>query len=114
MGSVISILMNPRCPHKPNLVWYEKDVIYEIDLRMYKDSNNDGIGDLQGFQEKLHYLEKNSLKSVLFRSTIFNSTDLTTFHETILNKTSLQNLLRIFNRKGFLKINFSFFLNRII
>ena len=49
MGAVISILFSPRCPHKAILDWHEKDIIYEIDLKMFKDSNEDGIGDIIGF-----------------------------------------------------------------
>ncbi len=37
--------------------WYKKTVIYQIYPRSYKDSNNDGYGDIRGIIEKLDYLE---------------------------------------------------------
>jgi maltose alpha-D-glucosyltransferase/alpha-amylase len=37
--------------------WYRRAVFYEILTRGYFDSNNDGIGDLQGLKSKLEYLE---------------------------------------------------------
>ena len=34
-----------------------KEVAYQIYPRSFSDSNNDGIGDLQGIIQKLDYLE---------------------------------------------------------
>jgi maltose alpha-D-glucosyltransferase/alpha-amylase len=38
-------------------LWYKDAVIYEVHVRTFYDSNNDGIGDFQGLREKLGYLE---------------------------------------------------------
>ena len=38
--------------------WWEKEVIYQIYPKSFKDSNNDGIGDIQGIREKLPYLKE--------------------------------------------------------
>ena len=38
--------------------WCKKAVIYQIYPRSFKDSNVDGIGDINGIIEKLTYLEK--------------------------------------------------------
>lgn len=40
-----------------NNVWWKKAVIYQIYPRSFADSNQDGIGDLQGIISKLDYLE---------------------------------------------------------
>jgi maltose alpha-D-glucosyltransferase/alpha-amylase len=37
--------------------WYQKAVFYEILVRGFYDSNNDGSGDLRGITEKLDYLQ---------------------------------------------------------
>jgi len=38
-------------------LWYKDAVIYEIHVRAFADSNNDGIGDFQGLMSKLDYLQ---------------------------------------------------------
>lgn len=39
-------------------LWYKNSVFYELYVRAYKDSNNDGHGDLKGVIEKLEYLQR--------------------------------------------------------
>jgi maltose alpha-D-glucosyltransferase/alpha-amylase len=36
--------------------WYKNAIIYGVDVRVFYDSNGDGIGDLAGLTEKLDYL----------------------------------------------------------
>lgn len=38
--------------------WWKKAVFYQIYPKSFKDTNNDGIGDLNGIREKLPYLKK--------------------------------------------------------
>ncbi|MFC2149202.1 maltose alpha-D-glucosyltransferase [Candidatus Auribacterota bacterium] len=40
-----------------NPQWYKDAVIYELHVRAFHDSNNDGIGDFNGLTQKLDYLE---------------------------------------------------------
>lgn len=44
--------------------WWKNAVIYQIYPRSFKDSNNDGIGDLQGIISKLEYLEKLGIDAI--------------------------------------------------
>ncbi|HRI67748.1 MAG TPA: maltose alpha-D-glucosyltransferase [Polyangium sp.] len=37
--------------------WYKDAIIYEVYIRAFRDSNGDGVGDLNGLTEKLDYLE---------------------------------------------------------
>jgi maltose alpha-D-glucosyltransferase/alpha-amylase len=41
----------------PNPQWYKEAVIYEIHIRAFADSNDDGIGDFNGLVERLDYLQ---------------------------------------------------------
>lgn len=38
--------------------WFEKAIIYQIYPKSYKDTNDDGIGDIPGIIEKISYLKK--------------------------------------------------------
>jgi maltose alpha-D-glucosyltransferase/alpha-amylase len=38
-------------------LWYKDAIIYELHVRAFMDSNNDGIGDFQGLVQKLDYLQ---------------------------------------------------------
>ncbi len=37
--------------------WYKDAIIYEVHIKSFHDSNNDGIGDFKGLLQKLDYLE---------------------------------------------------------
>jgi maltose alpha-D-glucosyltransferase / alpha-amylase len=41
----------------PNPLWYKDAVIYQVHVRAFFDSTNDGIGDFVGLTEKLEYIE---------------------------------------------------------
>jgi maltose alpha-D-glucosyltransferase/alpha-amylase len=40
-----------------NQLWYKDAVIYQLHVKAFADSNNDGIGDFVGLTEKLNYLQ---------------------------------------------------------
>ncbi|KAJ8919510.1 hypothetical protein NQ315_002131 [Exocentrus adspersus] len=52
--------------------WWENAVFYQIYPRSFKDSNNDGIGDLKGIIEKLDFLADTGITAV-WLSPIFKS-----------------------------------------
>jgi len=118
IGSILLVIYSTRCPPKPNLNWYEKNVIYEVDLTRFKDSNGDGIGDLQGLEEQFKYFESNKIKSILFSSSIFNSSnsqsielngnglvnkriDLLNIDPLIANSDQFNSFIKNSNRKDF-------------
>lgn len=38
-------------------LWYKDAIIYQLHVKVFFDSNNDGIGDFQGLKEKLDYIQ---------------------------------------------------------
>ncbi len=53
--------------------WYSNAVFYEIFVRSFYDSNNDGIGDLRGVIEKLDYLKNLGITGIWLMSINMNS-----------------------------------------
>jgi maltose alpha-D-glucosyltransferase/alpha-amylase len=39
-------------------LWYKDAIIYQVHVRTFRDSNDDGIGDFRGLAEKLDYLQE--------------------------------------------------------
>ena len=52
--------------------WWKEAVVYQIYPRSFKDSNGDGIGDLNGIREKLDYLKDLGV-DVLWLNPIYQS-----------------------------------------
>ena len=38
-------------------LWFKDAIVYEVHVRAFQDSNDDGIGDFQGLRERLAYIE---------------------------------------------------------
>ncbi|WP_066072625.1 glycoside hydrolase family 13 protein [Neobacillus soli] len=57
---------------KNNDQWWKKSVVYQIYPRSFKDSNGDGIGDIQGIIEKLDYLKLLGV-DVIWLSPVYDS-----------------------------------------
>jgi len=47
----------PRHDSARDATWYKTAIIYELPVKSFFDSNNDGIGDFPGLLEKLDYIE---------------------------------------------------------
>jgi maltose alpha-D-glucosyltransferase/alpha-amylase len=45
-------------------LWYKDAIIYQLHVRTFCDSNNDGIGDFQGLLQKLDYLQDLSINTI--------------------------------------------------
>lgn len=54
---VALVLIYPKCKSPDSRSWWQNEVIYRIYVRSYKDSNGDGVGDLDGVVSKLDYIK---------------------------------------------------------
>jgi len=45
-------------PLNRDVLWYKDAIIYQVHVRTFHDRNGDGIGDFQGLEEKLDYLQE--------------------------------------------------------
>ena len=53
-------------------LWWQKEIIYQVYPRSFQDSNQDGIGDLQGIISRLSYFEWLGIK-VIWLSPVYAS-----------------------------------------
>jgi maltose alpha-D-glucosyltransferase/alpha-amylase len=45
-------------------LWYKDAIIYQLHVRTFQDSNGDGIGDFQGLEQKLDYLQELGINAI--------------------------------------------------
>jgi maltose alpha-D-glucosyltransferase/alpha-amylase len=51
-------------PSNPDALWYKDAVIYQVHVRAFHDSNEDGIGDFRGLEQKLSYLQELGVNTI--------------------------------------------------
>jgi glycosidase len=102
----------------PALPWYHKTSIYQIYPRSFYDSNQDGIGDIQGIIQKLDYIKGLGFESV-WCSPFFTSPqadfgyDISDYTDIALEYGSLSDALQLIeetHRRG-MKIIFDMVMN---
>lgn len=53
VAAVLIIVVAPKCPERPTMMWYQTDVVYQINTKSFKDNDKQGAdgagtGDLGG------------------------------------------------------------------
>lgn len=72
LAAVIGMTMTtPRCKH-PNPDWWQNGIFYQIYVRSFCDSDDDGVGDLKGIIEKLPLIKELGVTTVML-SSVFKS-----------------------------------------
>src|SRR4051812_46574248 len=57
MQSIDADTTSPGVTPERDELWYKDAIIYQLHVKAFADSNNDGIGDFAGLTEKLDYLQ---------------------------------------------------------
>ncbi|KAK3092844.1 hypothetical protein FSP39_007825 [Pinctada imbricata] len=78
VAAIVIIVLAPRCPYRPDQKWYDKETVYQVYPRSFKDStkksaNNAnpvgaGLGDLAGLQSKMEYIKDLGMKVIYINS----------------------------------------------
>lgn len=89
-------------------LWWKNTVVYQIYPRSFNDSDNDGIGDLQGIIEKLDYLKELGVETIWI-SPFFQSPhadfgyDISNYYKVdslFGDKNSISNLIQAIHQRG--------------
>jgi len=56
--------MNTITPDQKQYLWWQDGIIYQVYPRSYQDSNGDGIGDLRGIIQRLHYIKALGIRAI--------------------------------------------------
>jgi len=89
-------------------LWYKDAVIYELHVRAFHDSNDDGIGDFPGLTEKLDYLQDLGVNTIwllpFYPSPLkddgYDISDYTSIHSTYGNIRNFRDFIREANYRG--------------
>ena len=98
--------MSDELPDDP--LWYKDAIIYEIHIRAYQDSTNDGIGDLNGLISRLDYLADLGVTAIwilpFYPSPLkdggYDIADYTNVHPSYGTREDVARLLREAHRRG--------------
>ena len=62
VSAICIVVLTPKCPHRPDQKWYDRETVYEILPESFRDSNakavtkypkeGDGVGDLKGNNQR--------------------------------------------------------------
>ncbi|CAH2325075.1 4F2 cell-surface antigen heavy chain [Pelobates cultripes] len=106
-GAVVIIVQAPRCRPLPVMEWWNKGPIYQIGSpETFQDSNDDGVGDIQGIHNRLDSLSSLKVKGVLIgplhvtREDDFISTELTNIDPKFGTEEDLSQLFVAAHKKS--------------
>ncbi|XP_063294950.1 amino acid transporter heavy chain SLC3A2 [Pelobates fuscus] len=106
-GAVVIIVQAPRCRPLPVMQWWNKGPIYQIGSpETFQDSNDDGVGDIQGIHNRLDSLSSLKVKGVLIgplhvtREDDFISTELTNIDPKFGTEEDLSQLFVAAHKKS--------------
>src|SRR5205814_6832527 len=100
------LLMTDELPDDP--LWFKDAIIYEIHIRAFQDSTNDGIGDINGLISRLDYLADLGVTAIwllpFYPSPLkdggYDIADYTNVHEHYGTRDDVARLLHEAHRRG--------------
>jgi maltose alpha-D-glucosyltransferase / alpha-amylase len=93
---------------EPNPTWYKDAIIYELHVRAFKDSDDDGIGDFRGLVEQLDYIQDLGVTAIwllpFYPSPLkddgYDIADYTAIHPSYGNMRDFRRFVREAHRRG--------------
>lgn len=101
--AILIVVFSQKCPYQPKQQWYDREVIYQLDVATFKDSDGDGKGDLNGLIEKLDkpsYFDKLGTKVLCLNDNWLDSKDPKKVQSDIGNEEALKALKKKLEDNG--------------
>ena len=88
-------------------LWYKDAIVYELHIKAFFDSNNDGVGDFKGLIERLDYLEELGVNTVWllpfypspFRDDGYDISDYHNVHPQYGSRQDVRTLIKELHRR---------------
>jgi len=101
-----ALIEPPALAHDP--LWYKDAVIYEVHVRAFFDSNDDGIGDFPGLARKLDYIQELGVNTIWLlpfypspgRDDGYDIADYHNIHPQYGTRREFRNFVREAHRRG--------------
>jgi maltose alpha-D-glucosyltransferase/alpha-amylase len=103
-----SALIEQAAERPHDALWYKDAIFYELHVRSFRDSNDDGVGDFRGLVEKLDYLQDLGVTALwllpFYPSPLkddgYDIASYRDIHPSYGNLRDFRNLLREAHRRG--------------
>ncbi|XP_029470676.1 4F2 cell-surface antigen heavy chain [Rhinatrema bivittatum] len=110
-GAVVIIVQAPRCKELPAQGWWQKGALYQVGaVGAFQDSDQDGVGDLTGIQQRIDHLSALKVKGLVIgpiHVTEADNLQSTNLKEIDLSFGKLENFTRLLEaarKKGIMVI----------
>lgn len=110
--AVLNVVVTPKCAFIPKQNWWQKEVIYQLDVDTFKDSDGNGRGDLNGLIEKLGYFDKLGVKVLNLRDNLLSANNPQSVDGIFGTNQDLKHLKKHLDDKG-IRFIFSFLFSLI-
>ena len=94
------VVFTPKCAFRPKQNWWDREVVYQLDVANFKDSDGNGVGDLNGLAQKLDYFDRLSVKVVSLADTLLDPNDAAKVKADLGTEDDLKALKKAFDEKG--------------
>jgi maltose alpha-D-glucosyltransferase/alpha-amylase len=64
MNQLVTTALETAAPVETDALWYRDAVIYQLHVKAFFDSNNDGMGDFKGLTSKLDYIQELGVSAI--------------------------------------------------
>ncbi|MFH4980202.1 hypothetical protein AB6A40_006911 [Gnathostoma spinigerum] len=64
LAAILIVVFNPGCPAKFKPNWWQTSITYHLWVPSFKDSDNNGVGDVKGIVDQLEHLRRIGVKTV--------------------------------------------------